>query len=321
MRDELVGYVIGALEPQEKAAFEAQLSRDPGLQRELTIVRRSLLLLECDREHFDPPGELAQRTCQFVAMQASTTIAPAAPSASRWRMADLVVAAGIFLAASLLFFPAIYHSRYASQLAGCQNNLRRISQALAEYSGLHNGYFPALTAEGPHSAAGVYAVKLMDQGLVKEPEWFVCPSSPLAEKPSRFHVPTLAELESASEEKLVELESSMGGSYGYNLGYLGADGNYQPTKNLHRKTFALMADAPVGESARPYSANHNGGGQNVLFEDGHVELLKACNAEGCPDNIFLNDQGRMAAGTHQNDAVIGTSAAHPLVITPVSSGR
>jgi len=77
MRDELVGYAIDALEPHEKAALEAQLARDPGLQRDLEIVRRSLLLVECDRQHFDPPTGLAQRTCQFVALQANTTIGAA----------------------------------------------------------------------------------------------------------------------------------------------------------------------------------------------------------------------------------------------------
>ncbi len=315
MREDLVGYLIDALEPQEHAAVEAQLSVNPTLRRELELLRGGLTMLDWDREPLDPPAGLAARTCQFVAMQANATLAPAAPSGSRWRMADLIVAAGIFIAASMLFFPAIYHSRYASQVAACENNLRRIGQALAEYSGLHNGHFPDLS---PESAAGVYAVKLMNDGLVNEPQWFVCPGSPLAEKVNQFHIPSLKELETVSHDKLVELENSMGGSYGYNLGYLGEDGKYQATTNLHRKNFAIMADAPVPGAAKPYSLNHGGWGQNVLFEDGHVDYLKTCTADGCRDNIFLNDQGRMAAGVHRNDAVIGASAAHPL-ITPVSS--
>ncbi len=197
MREDLVGYLIGALEPHESAAVEAQLTRDDGLRRNLELLRRSLSILESHRESFDPPGGLAARTCQFVAVQVNTTLAPV-PASSRWRMADLVVAAGIFIAASMLFFPAIYHSRYSSQIANCENNLRRISQALAEYSGLHHGYFPGLSPEGPQSAAGVYAVKLMDDGLVKEPQWFVCPASPLAEKVDQFHVPSLNDLRTGS---------------------------------------------------------------------------------------------------------------------------
>jgi hypothetical protein len=65
------------------------------------------------------------------------------------------------------------------------------------------------------------------------------------------------------------------------------------------------------------SLNHGRKGQNVLFEDGHVEFLQGCNAEGCPDNIFLNDRGQPTAGVHANDAVIGPSHAHPL---PAASG-
>ena len=38
----------------------------------------------------------------------------------------------------------------------------------------------------------------------------------------------------------------MGGSYGYCIGYLD-QGVYQPTKNLGRAGFALMADAPREE--------------------------------------------------------------------------
>ncbi len=241
------------------------------------------------------------------------------PAASRWRLADFVVAAGIFIAASMLFFPAIYHSRYSAQIANCENNLRRIGQALAAYSGLHHGDFPGLSTAGPQSAAGVYAVKLMDDGLVHEPQWFVCPSSPLAEKIDQFHVPSLDELEHVPREKLTELERLMGGSYGYNLGYIGEDRRYHSTRNLHRKNFAILADVPVAtEGSKPYSLNHGGWGHNVLFEDGHVDYLKACTAAGCKDNIFLNDDGQLAPGIHRDDAVIGPSAIHPL-ITPVSN--
>lgn len=321
MREDLVGYLIGALEPHESAAVKAQLAHDEALRRDLEVLRRSLSVLECNGDQHEPPGGLAARTCQFVAMQANATLAPRRPS-SRWRMADLVVAAGIFIAASMLFFPAIYHSRYSSQIANCENNLRRIGQALAQYSGLHNGEFPGLSTAGPQSAAGVYAVKLMDDGLVDEPQWFVCPSSPLAEKIDQFRIPSLADLESVPREKLDELERSMGGSYGYNLGYIGEDRKYHPTKNLHRKNFAILADAPAPvEGAKPYSLNHGGWGHNVLFEDGHVDYLKTCNADGCKDNIFLNDQGRLAPGMHRDDAVIGPSAAHPLIMPVSDRGR
>ena len=63
----------------------------------------------------------------------------------------------------------------------------------------------------------------------------------------------------------------MGGSYGYCIGYVD-QGVYQPTRNLGRPGFAIMADAPCEDRPGRQSDNHGGRGQNVLFEDGHVAV-------------------------------------------------
>jgi hypothetical protein len=76
-----------------------------------------------------------------------------------------------------------------------------------------------------------------------------------------------------------------------------------PTQNLHRTSFAIMADAPSSQNPS-LSLNHGGSGQNVLFEDGHVQYLTTCTAHGCQDNIFLNDEGQAEPGLHVHDAVI-----------------
>jgi hypothetical protein len=79
-----------------------------------------------------------------------------------------------------------------------------------------------------------------------------------------------------------------------------------------------MADAPDLElSAKSTpgqlsSFNHGRSGQNVLFEDGHVKFLTKCTNEGCPDHIYLNDDQQPTAGVHRDDAVTGSSSAHPL---------
>jgi hypothetical protein len=106
----------------------------------------------------------------------------------------------------------------------------------------------------------------------------------------------------------------VGGSYGYTLGYV-SRGRYRPTKNLGRANFAIVADAP--NPTPPYhSHNHGGCGQNVLFEDLHVQYLTTCKAHGCTDDIFTNDDGKVAPGLHAHDSVIGPSALRILV--PVS---
>ena len=82
------------------------------------------------------------------------------------------------------------------------------------------------------------------------------------------------------------------------------NGQYRSSKNLQRPTFALVADAPSGGLV-DRSGNHDRRGQNVLFEDGHVQYLTTCTARGCKDHIFTNDEGHQAPGLHPHDAVLG----------------
>ncbi|HTU27396.1 MAG TPA: hypothetical protein VMF30_18445, partial [Pirellulales bacterium] len=275
MRDDLVGYLLDALEPHEKLAVETQLSRDPALRQDLEAIRQKLSLLEPDQAHYTPPPGLAERTCEFVCSRIEVALTPAAPAPARWRLVDFAVAAAVFLAASVLFLPAISKSRFAMQVTGCQNNLRELGRSLAQFANVNGGRFPSLVHGEQQFPAGVYATKLSDNGLLDEPSKVICPSSIQAAEVGEFHLPALDEIQRVSREKQADLFRRMGGSYGYNLGYLN-DGRYFPTENLQRKNFALMADAPdmlpsdpaSRNPAQVSSANHGRKGQNVLFEDG-----------------------------------------------------
>ncbi len=334
MRDALLGYLLDALEPDERAEVEQKLKHSQELQDELALLSQALEPLEPAVGHYPPPIGLAERACEFVARRTmvmtfagaggDTQAAETLPRSSRWSLsdwtlADWAVAAGIFLAAAMIFFPAVSHSRYTARLAACQDNLRRIGVALAQYSGLHRGYFPEVPAEGNLSAAGIYAPTLVNDQLLADPHALICPGSDLASQVSTFKVPTLDELRRAQGKNLARLQQSMGGSYGYHLGYA-SDGHVQPMRNLQRPSFALMADAPRHQPAQggavplPQSLNHDGSGQNVLFEDGHVGYLTTSKAGGL-DDIFLNDRGQVAAGLHRDDAVIANSGAPPIAVT------
>jgi hypothetical protein len=247
-----------------------------------------------------------------VAQQARVTLAPAASAAtgSRWSLTDMVVAAGIFLGASLLFFPAVSQSRFAAKVTDCQNNLRQIGMALRSYSTMYNRYFPVVPVDERCAAMGLYAPCLMDHKLVDSPRVFVCPASPLASQVVTFRVPSRVELRQATGEELARLLNQLG-SYGYTMGYI-ANGQYRQTQNMGRPTFALMADAPSTEP--PYhSLSHDGRGQNVLFDDFHVKYLTTCKAHGCADDIFTNDAGQVAPGLHAHDAVIAPNATVPVI--------
>ena len=102
----------------------------------------------------------------------------------------------------------------------------------------------------------------------------------------------------------------MGGSYGYCLGYFD-HGVYQPTRNLNRDYFAIMADAPSADRPDHQSANHGGLGQNVLFEDLHVEFCSTTRPGNGNDDIYANDNNEVAPGLHRDDAVIASSGTAP----------
>lgn len=77
MRDDLVGYLIGALDAPDSHRVEAMLA-DPHagepLRRDLELLRRSMSRVASDREPFPAPAGLATRTLEMIA--ARKTIAP-----------------------------------------------------------------------------------------------------------------------------------------------------------------------------------------------------------------------------------------------------
>ncbi|OHB84148.1 MAG: hypothetical protein A2V98_23915 [Planctomycetes bacterium RBG_16_64_12] len=331
-QEQLLGYLLGALGESERESIEDQLGQSPKLLRDLAQVRERLQPLWVAQPDFDPPPGLAARTCKFIASypkccanpgpegakklqrHAPTPIPPmpaavTGESSNSWSGLDLSVATGIVVAMSLLIFPAIQNSRFSSRTVECRDRLRQLGLALTQYSQTHDDYFPPVYDRGTFAGAGSYAPVLLGNELVDGSHWFVCPGSPLAED-RRFRVPSPDQLISASGEELVRLHSTMGGSYGYNLGFQ-QNGRYYSTRNLRRPYFALMADAPSTSLPGYQSLNHCGRGQNVLFEDGRVWFYGSSKPHVRADDVFVNESGMVDAGKHRNDSVIGASASVP----------
>lgn len=354
MRDLLLGYLLNALEPDEKRELERRLSIDPELRRDLELLRRSLEPLNGSTSAFDPPAGLAKRTCDFIADTSDrtdpllgsgpdlrttpprATPQPAAVSASassterpdsleavrkrftasqvdefgaparRRGLPDLAVTAGVVVAASLLFFPVLSSMRHQSRIAACREKLHRVGIALIDYSRRHGDLFPEVADRGPLGHAGIYAPRLRAAHLLQDESDVVCPGQARTFE----HIPTIDELEHADSAELDQLTRTMGGSYGYALGYL-EDGKYHYVRNRNRPNFALMADAPQDHALG--SLNHGCGGQNVFFEDGHASFLNCCRRRDLGDDLFANREGFVGAGIGPDDVVIGASAAAPLV--------
>lgn len=322
-REALLGHLLNALEDDEQEALEERLANDPDYRRELALLRRRLDTLDALRIDYDPPSGLAERTCQFVESNLAKPLPKkeckklrpefSPPSwVHRMTKLDMAMAATVLVIATLLIVPAVHNSRLAARREACQDNLRELGTALSQYSQKNGGYFPSIPTQGKLASAGIYAPVLLQNKLITDVNRVVCPDdSSLAAQRNSFRIPTYKELELAPPSQVVDLRPTMGGSYGYNLGYT-SDGSYLPTRNLNRNNFAIMSDSP---SDRPdhQSNNHGGTGQNVLFENGAVKFVTSSKPVPGGDDIFANEAGQVAAGLNQNDAVIGSSKATPII--------
>lgn len=321
-REQLLGYLLGALDEAERVEIERELAQSPGLREELQQLRQMLEPLEEAREPFEPPPGLAERTCAAVAAQGGELTKPrqsaraAVDAVASWHSAsllDFVVAAGICLALSLLFFPALLSSRETSRRLSCQNNLRQLGLALASYSESHHT-IPAIPSEGNAAFAGYYAVQLREAGLLDDGSILLCPGAPRPLGIEQLRIPTAVEVMTAEAPRLRTVQRETGGSYGYSIGYL--DGGRYRTPCLRGQAHILvMTDAPDSTHPDSVSNSHGGRGMNVLFGDLRVVFLEGCTIPaaggGGQDHAFLNHDGEVAVGLNSADSVIGRSETPP----------
>jgi hypothetical protein len=340
MRENLVGYLCGALDDQEQADVERRVAADPKLRGELELLRGALSPLAADAGHCAAPVGLASRTCDAIFNAAhrspsvqhsqATQVRPAtsdrrmsaAPSGlirRNWRTIDSAIALGAIAAAALLFFPALVQSRYLAQMSQCQANLGNIGGALARYAqqGPERGFYPTIPRSGNQAVAGIYGVRLLENGFLNTAKDLICPSSPLAARDKPLVVPTSAELDAATGEQLAEYQRTMGGSYGYSLGFV-QNGVYFPPQFVQKPWNPILADAHDPRDGRPNSCNHGGCGQNVLFADGRVGYLstvrfvdRADDGDIDDEDIFRNGRRDIAAGLGRYDFALGESSSSP----------
>ena len=331
MREDLVGHLLGALEPSESKAIEMALAdpqSGPGLRNDLERLRLALKPLARDRDVLPAPAGLVGRTMRFIVEQEAAAKAAAdrtlpmprglsaedsppggqGDRASSRAWIDRVIVAATALAACVLVAPLLLDSIAQSRARRAERNLLKTSGALQGYADAHR-VFPTPPSSGPLSRAGLYAPTLVsEQRLVADDGTLVCPDTALS-KSGTFRVPTLEELNAAvGTPQFEEMVRTMGGDYGYTLGHRDASGTLQPNLDRRRAHHPLMADAPNDGGER--SSNHPDGIHHVLFEDGHVMRVAPTDLH-LDDHLFKNHDGKVAAGIDEEDAVIGDSEDQP----------
>lgn len=331
MRDDLLAYLLNDLDEEQRRRIEQRLEVDPIWQHELERLRAYVEEAHQSSESADDsiPQDLVNRTCSFVKQASSQgALSPAvlpasltesqdlvAAKSNRWTLIDFAVVASILLVMGTLLVPAIRESRESARRVQCKAKLSSLGFALSMYAQNSGGNLPAIQQ---HENAGMYAVKLLESGLLTREqlaELLVCPSTQLADDVFRgakiFRIPSRRELQVASGDQLKSLLEDMGGSFAYRVGYFDKHGNYRQVEFIARSSAPMMADKPSFGFAALQSANHGGGGQNVLFQDRSVRYYSVCKQEGRDKNWFLNEDGQPAAGKHESDVVMIRSEARP----------
>jgi hypothetical protein len=337
-QEQLLGYLLGALDDDEVRRLEERLRADVALQRELERLADAMRILD-DGPAPAPPAGLAERACRFVRHEAKVSPAPlplARPAS--WGLRDAASAAAVLLALLLLFFPMVGYSRYHADVTSCRNNLRGLGLALVRFADRNGGQFPGVPvrhallvrSESPHRedggqpgvstnliagpsvivTPGIYAAVLNESASLEEEDVIFCPAA--ATMPRSRKIPSVEEVRNASCG-WKELRAMLG-DYGYALGIVVND-RYIPVSNRTRSTFAVMADSPSRDLSGAASLNHGPWGFNTLFEDGSVKFFRFCPEHSPLDHFFLNDDRSVGPGKRFDDAVVApVDAPVPFVL-------
>lgn len=331
MRELLIRYLLGELEPHEHEAVQRQLAESAELRRELARLR------ECfapphDSEEFadEPPRGLAERTAERVHESDSYDSLPTLLGASGagfsdhvdtppgrlgWSLADLTVAGGVILAVSMLLFPALRESHDGTRRVQCQHNQQQLGRLILTFAENNGGIIPPIH---PGENAGSFTMQLVAMHYISPEDLkplLVCPSAPEAKLiragQASIKLPSHEDLRAMPEAMRQEYVEWMSPMYAYRFGYLVGDQQYHIVSTRGART-PILSDAP-GDGADGMSPNHCGSLVQVLFSDGSVKIFTTLKLHGGDDDLFRNQAGNVDAGLGPQDFVLGPSEASPKV--------
>jgi hypothetical protein len=326
MEENLIGYLLRALDPEAQRQTEEYLRTHPDAAAQLERLRAALAPLEADRREFDPPADLFERTIAGVAEHAcrdgarlETADDARFPSAAaeavlldppRWvppaaaRLRNRFVpprgesegGAPTWRARDLLVAAAILVLTVGSLLSGV-SLLHQKRDLLACQNNLRQLH--AALASYSELNGGSFPV--------------VAETPPNDRAGSFVHLLAAAGLIDGRPAVCPavfapQADRSDPVGYAYTLGY--RDDQCQ-LRGLRRDPrlpdndqLPILADDP------PPRPGHRTG-QNVLLINGQVRFCTHANVGVAGDDIYLNLAGQVGAGLHGYDTVLGSSTARP----------
>ncbi len=320
MDDNLVGYLLHALDPEMQRHTERYLERRPEARQRLERLRRSLEPLALDSTPVEPPKDLVVRALAHVAEYCCRDLPPAPPQPYARTLAlprfsirrmDVLVAACLLLLVGGIGTSWLYYLHFLHGRSTCEQDLHEMYVGLDAYR-MQKGAFPDVNkiAKPPKNVAGLVVPMLVSEGYLAKDFAIHCPGEQALGFPVDFKTALAMDVEDFNYHA-----PTFTPCYGYSLGYKDSSGNvHGPSAaagDVSSSILMLMADTPPPESSLANSPNHGGFGQNVLFQDGSCRFVRDRNAGIGGDDMYLNKDNKRKAGTDPLDPVIGDSASQP----------
>jgi hypothetical protein len=330
MREQLIRYLLGELDADERRELRAMLRDNPELQQELAHLRECL----AENQDFEneplPPGRLAERTAELVSNSDEYDLEPAPPRSAMqaegeppsgvlgWSLADLAVAGGVILAVSMLVFPALRDSRDGTRLRGCQKNLYELWVLDSSYAANHGGYFPQVR---PHENTGIVAAELIKGDYVAPDQLamlLTCPASRVADQVRKtgkiVWIPNKEEMRGMTHAQLMRALANSSTCYGYRLAQkLGDDYVYVRSGPHGDLAFDPLLGDICDDSTSPATSNHPGSVIQIIGRGGNLKSFTTKSPPVCGNDsdLYRNDLGFVDVGLSSRDAVLAPSDALP----------
>ena len=184
MHEDLLGYLLGALEPHEMRRVSQWLREDPEARKQLAEIERCLKPLEESFESAEPPpSDLVSRTLANLPPQAPGSVGAEsvaqtndevvvghlvpmqggidAPQNSALTWLDWIGGSTAAVVILGLLLPSLAQGRFEARKTACQDQLRQFGTAITQFVNRNQQErLPAVAEAGPEAFAGVYAVRL-----------------------------------------------------------------------------------------------------------------------------------------------------------------